>query len=385
MRRNLATLAAVLVAAVLVAFALGGPRRAPQATPEPSPSPEVLSAIPVEADHRIGGGRAFGDLTVFPVLASDQPNLGPFVTLEQALSDKTAEVREADAGGRVGSLVIENKGETSIFVLAGTVVKGGKQDRQIAQDFAVGPHQTVPVDAFCVEPHRWNVEREGVATQGKFTTEKTLAVGSVRAAGQYKQNQGEVWAKVGEVNAQNGKAPATGSLMASLDDQEIAAQRSSLAHEISGFLGGLDPQAEVVGVAYAVEGQVRGVRWFANHRLYEMYRESLVNTAAVEAITAQHARAKAGAPGTPPALAVTPRSVKAFIDAIEAAPVAEERDTGGENVNAYRKSKAGYGSAATLKGSPGRSPGPVGSSTASLAATTAQRKTPISADFSYGY
>jgi hypothetical protein len=341
----------------------------------------VLTAIPIEADHRVGGGRAFGDLTVFPVLAHDQPDLGPFVTLDQALSDKSAEVREADAGGQVGSLVIENKGTMSIFVLAGTVVKGGKQDRQIAQDFAVGPHQTVPVDAFCVEPHRWNAEREGVATQGKFTAEKTLALGSVRAAGQYKQNQGEVWAKVGEVNTQNGKAPATGSLLASLDDQEIAAQRSTLAQRISAFLDGLEPQREVVGVAYAVEGQVRGVRWFANHQLYEMYRDALVNTAAVEAITAQHARAKAGGRPTPPAPPVTPQSVKAFIDAIEAAPVAEERDTAGENVNAYRKSKAGYGSTATLKGSPAASPAP--GATAAPAAT--EKRMPISHDFAYAY
>ena len=71
--------------------------------------------------------------------------------------------------------------------------------------------------------------------------------------------------------------------------------------------------------------------------------------------------------------------MKAFIDAIEAAPVAEERDTAGKNVNAYRKSKAGYGSTATLKDSPAASPG------ATAAPTAAQKRTPISHDFAFAY
>jgi hypothetical protein len=351
MKRTLAALVAVLATALLVTLAVHRHRSAESPSPAPDlpPSPEVLSALPLEADHEIGAGRSFGELTVFPVLAEEQADLGPFVTLDKALESKTAEVRETEQGGRVGSLVVENEGKTPIFVLAGTVVKGGKQDRQIAQDFIVGPGQTVAVDAFCVEPHRWSPSREGVATEGKFGAEKTLAVSQVRAAGQYKKDQGEVWAKVGEVNAANGKQSATGSLMASLGDEEIAAQTRALAKEIAGFLDGLRPQREVVGLAYAVEGRVRGARWFASHDLYALYREALFNTAAVEAVTARRAAGGRAGPKAPPA---TPEAVKAFVSEIQAAPVAEERSTPGENVNRYKESKAGYGSTAALKTAP---------------------------------
>ncbi len=229
-------------------------------------------------------------------------------------------------------------------------MKGGNQDRQIAQDFAVGPSATVPVEAFCVEAHhRWNAARNGVATEGKFGTLKTLANSGVRAAGQYKKNQGEVWASVGEVNAANRKATDTGTLTASLDDREIGAMRAGVAQKIAAFVDTLAPQREVVGIAYAVEGRVRGVRWFANHDLYAMYREILFNTAAVEAITAQRAWATAGGQPRVRVPPPTPEAVKAFIGEIDAAPVGEERPTSGQNVNAYKESKRGYGSTASFK------------------------------------
>jgi hypothetical protein len=354
MRRTLAAIAAICAALVLIGFAASRRHRGeivPGPTHEAPPSPEVVSAVSIEAEHKVGAGRSFDELTVFPILAEEQPDLGPFVTLEQALEAKTAEVREAGeaGGGRVNSLVIENKGTAPIFVLAGTVVKGGKQDRQIGQDFAVGAQQTVAVDAFCVERGRWNAQREGVLTQGKFGTSKSLATSGVRAAGQYKKSQGEVWSKVGEVNARNGKSTPTDTLAASLDDQDLAGKRASLAQTIAAHVNGLAPQREVVGIAYAVEGKVRGVRWFANHRLYELYRDSLFNTAALEAITA---RGAAGGPKKEAAPPPSPEAVKAFVTEIQTAQVAEERSTPGENVNAYKESKQGYGSTASFKSTP---------------------------------
>src|SRR5439155_384601 len=76
---------------------------------------------------------------------------------------------------RVNPLVIENPGKLPLLVLAGTVVRGGKQDRQIGADFVIEAGKTVPVDAFCVEHGRWDATRDGVATGGRFKSEKVLA------------------------------------------------------------------------------------------------------------------------------------------------------------------------------------------------------------------
>jgi hypothetical protein len=220
---------------------------------------------------RIGAPEAFGNLAVFPVFSSTQHDIGPVLALQDALAKGVAEVREVGAGGEnvesaggatVNKLVIENKGDLPVYALAGTVVKGGNQDRQIAQDFVIAKKSTVPVDAFCVEQGRWTGERNGVATQGKFRTLDQLATAKVRAAGQHKSDQSQVWSEVAKVNAANGKQAPSGSLLASLDDGEIARRRAALADRVASKLRSLEPGDKLVGFGYAVNGSVKGVRWF---------------------------------------------------------------------------------------------------------------------------
>ena len=146
-------------------------------------------------------------VTVFPILSSKQTDIGPIITLHSALAEHLAEVRELgpdevsrpeptredgavrqraqllrqharlvgqSRGARVNTLVIENKGDVPIYVLAGTVVKGGNQDRQIAQDFLVAARTTVPIDAFCVEHGRWSSDRQGQPTPPSSQPEAIL-------------------------------------------------------------------------------------------------------------------------------------------------------------------------------------------------------------------
>lgn len=337
---------------------------------QPAPSakaPVKGTAVVIEE------AQSFENLTIFPITSQKQESVGPLMTLADALAKGTAEVREVGAqggddraenpaqrrspsqrarggGAQVGTLVLENKGATPVYVLAGTIVKGGNQDRQIGQDFIVGARQTVPVDAFCVEHGRWSARREGVATGGRFGTMPQLSTSDVRAAGQYKRNQGEVWSKVGSVNDANRKSAASGTLLATLDDKEVQAKRAALAGRVEAFLKATTPQRELVGMAYAIDGKVRGVRWFAHHDVFELQRVTLVNTAAIDAITAQGAKPAA----TPPR--VTPDAVARFVAEVEETREKQERDTAGANVNVYSESGRGFGSTTRLKASPAAKP-----------------------------
>jgi hypothetical protein len=329
----------------------------------------------------IADGRVFDNLTIFPILAKEQRDIGPITSLDTALESGKAEVREINAtrspqptarrpqyqqqqgygqpanqpiqqvasgggGARVDTLVIDNKGEMPIYVLAGTVVKGGKQDRQIGQDFIVPPHSKVPVDAFCVEHGRWQGTRQGVNTAGKFKSVKHLANAEVRAAAQYKSNQNEVWRQVKKVNAANRKSADSGTLMATLDDPEVALKRTQLAGKIQTYLAAVTPKRAVVGYAYAVDGKIKGVRWFINHRVFRLFQEPLVNTSAIDAITAQ-----AGAPPKrPPALAA--KKVVSFVENANKVTEKKRKETKGANVNYYFESDKAYGSSTKIRVTP---------------------------------
>jgi len=342
----------VLVWIALVAVCVACGRRAHGDTPT-----GVADASQTQSSDgpAIGKPAMFDNLTVFPVTSKSQADIGPIASLDDALSKGTAVVREVGAetsrdgsGAQVNSLVIQNKGKVAVYVLAGTIVKGGKQDRQIGDDFVVGPGQTVPVDAFCVEHGRWTTERNGVATGGKFGTVGLLTESSVRSAAQYERNQSEVWSKVAAVNAANRKSASSGTLMATVDSGDVVAKRTALAQKVTAYVEGMQPAEDVVGLAYALDGKVRSVRWFANHKVFETFRSTLVSTAAQEAITSQSVAVASGRP-TASAPPVPAEKVAQFVKDVATGKLKEHRDTAALNENDVRESSEGYSATTVLK------------------------------------
>ena len=216
-----------------------------------------------------------------------QPRAEPQIPVPNPAAQQ---IVQADVGGSVNELVIENVGEKPILVLAGTVLKGGKQDRQIAQDFIVPPKKTVPVGAYCIEHGRWTATRDGVENQGLFLAQKSLSNADVRLSGQYKESQQEVWSNVAATNGALGNAPASGTLLATIEDgdKDAVARRARLQKAVRERFEALakEPKAPS-GLAYAVDGKVREIRTFTHPRVFARYVETLSNTIALEGDIAQ--------------------------------------------------------------------------------------------------
>lgn len=278
-----------------------------------------MRAVDAEPDLRIDPNRWLGtplqveNLTVWPVI-TDAPMLtGEFLSLHEAIEKGLAQVREKGAANdgtgqnqhrqqrdgdaaTVDELVIENRGDRPILVTAGTIVKGGKQDRQLGQDLVVDARSTVPIDAFCVEQGRWNERREGRSTGGVFEVPKVKAAKRVRAAGQYEKNQSEVWTQVDKVNSAAQQEPATSTFLATAEDGNEKAQevRRRFATTVKRHFAGLDGPGEVVGFAYSVNGEPIGLRAFANRALLEAHFEPFVETMSLEAQVIQFRDRRAG-------------------------------------------------------------------------------------------
>jgi len=339
---------------------------AAEAAPAKKSGPPPLPGLPLgDVEASIGEPMVVGRLTVFPIYGRSRAEYDDMISLEAALDAGEAKVRERKegaapsrglgnrhpqqqasqvaGGASVGTLVIENRGARPIFVLGGTVVKGGNQDRQIAQDFVIAAHETVPVDAFCVEQGRWSGVREGKATGGDFRSTKLLAPSKVRSAAQYEGDQGKVWSKVAEVNAENEKQAGSGTLMATYDDREIGKRRRRLSRDARNALGVAPDAKQVVGLAWAIDGDVRAARWFASRALFLQHRDKLVETAAMEAVT----MAATGS-GARKAAKTSARDVRDFIRDVRKAKVEATKKTPGMNANRYRKSKKGYAAEAVV-------------------------------------
>jgi hypothetical protein len=230
--------------------------------------------------------------TVWPVYTRTKTaDVGDdFVTLSDAQAAGEAEIRETGGdggGGTVNTLVVENRGARPLLVLAGTLLKGGKQDRQVGQDFIVPARSTVAADAFCVEHGRWTAARDGEDTGGAFQAKQALATKAVREKAQFEGDQSGVWEEVEKENARAGKAPESGTLMATVEDADAKAaeRRASVEKAIRDTLAAARGRgARPVGLAYAVSGKVREVRVFTHPRIFDRFEETLAATIALEEI-----------------------------------------------------------------------------------------------------
>jgi len=100
--------------------------------------------------------------------------------------------------GSVNQLSIDNLSTAYIFIQAGDIVKGGKQDRTLKTDMIIAPNSTsIPLNSFCVESGRW--KPRGNEDVDKFTSSKTiLSSRKIQNASRVDGDQSQVWKVVNE-------------------------------------------------------------------------------------------------------------------------------------------------------------------------------------------
>lgn len=107
---------------------------------------------------------------------------------------------------------------------------------------------------------------------------------------QYKNCQQEVWDSVTTANLANSKSPKTGTLLATVEetDKDALARRERIKKAVGDKFIELSQSPEApVGLAYAVDGKIREIRSFAHPKILAQYRETLMNTIAIEGDQAQ--------------------------------------------------------------------------------------------------
>ena len=97
----------------------------------------------------VAGPYTHDNLSMYLLLGSDTFDGNRFIPLDDALEQKCVVVHET---GNVGELEVENLSEFfDLYIQAGDVVKGGRQDRTLGVDFVLPAKSgRVPIPSFCV-------------------------------------------------------------------------------------------------------------------------------------------------------------------------------------------------------------------------------------------
>lgn len=227
-------------------------------------------------------------LRIYPIRANDEfrnvfKDVGKFSNLEDAINKDELEVTEIDASGTVNKLFAENNSTDTVYIMAGEVVKGGKQDRIIGQDVVIAPGEKVNLAAFCVEHGRWTKGKsKGANGNDKFDGYFNVSSKEVRKAAVVDKNQGRVWEKVAETTAGNDVSSGTSTYTALGNSKEY---KEVVEKYMKRFKSAWDADGKVVGVVAVSGDKVIGTDIFATHDLFVNSYNNLLHSYTTDAMT----------------------------------------------------------------------------------------------------
>jgi hypothetical protein len=242
-----------------------------------------------------------GGLALVPI-ATTEPSGEDYLVLDDAMAEGLVEISER---GPVNSLTIENRSDRPLFLLAGEVVIGGKQDRIIGKNTIIAAKRTEELPVFCVEHGRWS------GRQATFASAGALAHSTLRQKASF-EAQGEVWQEVAAKNAQRGTSNGTDTYRQTAAQQTGDATLAAWDEDLDGQLRAIPVEVRpmVVGYAVALGGEVVAVDVFDSPKLFGRLDRKLRRSYYAEAIDA------AAAAGAPPSA----DDVRRFLARADAAP-----------------------------------------------------------------
>lgn len=207
-----------------------------------------------------------------------------YTVLEEAMESQTGLLHET---GNVRELLIENPGDIDLFIQAGDIVKGGRQDRTLGADFIVPAKSgKVPIPVFCVEAARWHKRRS--ESDAHFSKSSEYASSKkLRAALRTSKSQGEVWASVEEEQAKLSESMGICAKSAmSPSSLQLSYEMKETTAALDEYLGGLEsgPSGESVGVVWAINGKLSHADIYGSPALFRKVWKKLLRAASIEAI-----------------------------------------------------------------------------------------------------
>jgi hypothetical protein len=298
-----------LLAISALALSAHADSKAP-APPQPPPQqPPKVEAAAISARAAMLAPIQVDSLTLTPIVATTAPagKEAEMLVLDEAMAKKQVRISEGEQES-VNDLTLVNSSDRPVFVLAGEVIIGGKQDRIIGANTVIPPKTTLSVPVYCVEHGRWDNSSK------TFTTANALAHGRLRGKASF-EAQGEVWKEVAETNAKRNTVNATDTYR-TVAKQQSDGTLKAWQQKIDDALAKLPAadRARMIGYAIALNGQVATVDMFQSPALFKKLEGKLLRSYVTEAVST-----KAAADVKPP----TAAAVKAFM--ADADKAAEQR------------------------------------------------------------
>ena len=289
----------------------------PAVTPNrPLPQTHGLKGL----NKELSGPYTHKNLTVYLIHGQDVQTGKTPLTLQEALERNLVVVHETQD---VDELAIENvSAKEEVYVQAGDIVKGGKQDRVLAVDLIVPARSgRMPIDSFCVEQGRWSAR--GTESSTRFETSVDYAPSKdMKIAARHSKSQAEVWNGVAvsqeklsaATNSNTASNVSRSSLPLTLENSRVRADSGEYVKALSDIVQG---QPDVIGFLFAINGEINSADTYGSGALFLKLWPKLLRASAIEAV----AESRHAGSWPQPALA----DIDTFFETSETAAISNKR------------------------------------------------------------
>ena len=251
------------------------------------------------AGIQVGQACVYRNLTVFPLLGSSEAATG-YLTLDEALAMKCAQITEVSESGSVPELKFVNSSGKPIFLLDGEELVGAKQNRILNLSILVPAGVTLIIPVSCVEAGRWHHRSRQFpaaprAHYAEGRARKMAQVSaSMRSTGRRTSDQGEVWQNISEKFAKFDSFSET-SAMSDIYEHEAA--------RLEDYVKSFSVLEKQTGAIFAINGQIVGLDLFDSTETLRKLFPKLLRSYGLDALERVRSKPRESETECPPASA----------------------------------------------------------------------------------
>lgn len=255
------------------------PERSPEIIrpiPLPRPLPEPRNAV-TELIRRIevGSPYRYGGLTVFPLTVSRAVSRDDIRTLDEAIRNDWIVVREMD-NAQVSEVHVRNDSRHMVFLMAGEIVAGGRQNRVIREDVLLPARSGfIEVPVYCVEQERWAGKTE------RFSSPASMADQGLRKSAVAGESQDRIWRDAAAKAESVGVSSKTRNYQEIYDDRDVKRRIDAAIARFTRFL-----RRDTIGAVAVMGDRIVSCDIFSDPALFSRLWNKLCRSYAIEDISA---------------------------------------------------------------------------------------------------
>lgn len=228
----------------------------------------------------------FENMAVFPLIHDNGPGVS-YLTLDEALDLRVIEVTEVSETGEVPNLLVINKAESPILILAGEELVGAKQNRLVNATFLVAGLSKLTVPVSCVEEGRWSYQEREFKSEKRMSSPQLRSKvqedvsHSVREGEGYLADQFRVWEDISAKSAR---------MQVQSDTLAMAALYGSYDDRLKDYTTQFRRLSGQTGFLAAINGSLAGMEIFDSADHLAKYFDKLIQSYALDAIDLKRQR-----------------------------------------------------------------------------------------------